>query len=143
MHNLGGDWREDFALARAWAHYKREHDPPHLHPNDSSERMAAAFSSPVAEWRASGWIWHDRRHALAEHDKRRCSRVVPFSEYLAMTDADCKLAEFLVADAERRAELRRLSAMTMQSCSEEDPEVGALIEAHARDKAAQGRYANP
>ena len=23
------------------------------------------------------------------------------------------------------------------------PEVGALIEAHARDKAAQGRYANP
>lgn len=53
-------------LDAAWDHYKAHNDPPHLHPNDSSERMAAAFLCPVAEWRAAAWAWHDHRHRMID-----------------------------------------------------------------------------
>lgn len=126
MHNLGGGWREDFALARAWAHYKREHDPPGftvrgfrfgagwvadvavgIKPTAESTLVlvddnGAVFVDACAA-RVYAWAWHDRRHALAERDRAlRPHLPESITGYLAMSDDDCKLAEAIIADDERR-----------------------------------------
>ena len=84
----------------AWAYYKKDNDPPHLHPNDGSERMAAAFSSPVAEWRAAAWRWHDRRHALAG----RLTLQDAWPRCLRWTDAECDQVDRWIADGEETPE---------------------------------------
>ena len=86
------------ALDAAWSHCKAHNDPPHLHPNDGSERMAAAFFSPVAEWRAAAWAWHDRRRALAvdiseQIGADRFAAPVLLDEMIKWTDAECDEVE--------------------------------------------------
>ena len=80
--------------------YKAERDPPHLHPNDGSERMAAAFSSAVAEWRAAAWGWHDRRHALAG----RLTLQDAWPRCLRWTDAECDQVDRWIANGEETPE---------------------------------------
>lgn len=91
---------DDGALAAAWAHYKTHNDPPRLHPNDSSERMAAAFACPVAEWRAAAWAWHDRRHALAA----RLTLQDAWPRCLRWTDSECDQVDRWIAGGEETPE---------------------------------------
>ena len=162
-HHLGGDWRKDVALVKAWSHYKREHDPPGMMveevESEAPEIDGWGFTVGNQQWsadwnkveaRAAAWTWHDRRHTLAERDKALHPNVkAAFADYLAMSDADCDLAEKILTNDERRAAARggccvgnatALAALDRAITRLE--EVGALIEAHARDKAAQGRYAD-
>ena len=114
------------ALAAAWAHYKREHDPPGftvrgfrfgagwvadvavgIKPTAESTLVlvddnGAVFVDACAA-RVYAWAWHDRRHALAERDRAlRPHLPESITGYLAMSDDDCKLAEAIIADDERR-----------------------------------------
>ena len=164
MHNLGGDWREDFALARAWAHYKREHDPPGftvrgfrfgagwvadvavgIKPTAESTLVlvddnGAVFVDACAA-RVYAWAWHDRRHALSLRDEARLGfPIFTMAGYLALTDAQVEHAEAnAIGHGPAPEPIDYAADLALLG---EDPEVGALIEAHARDKAAQGRYAD-
>lgn len=114
------------ALAAAWSHYKREHDPPGftvrgfrfgagwvadvavgIKPTAESTLVlvddnGAVFVDACAA-RVYAWAWHDRRHALAERDRAlRPHLPESITGYLAMSDDDCKLAEAIIADDERR-----------------------------------------
>ena len=130
-----GEWdNEDVATAAAWAHYKREHDPPGvltfgpLGPNQSwlwtllsGASHAESWAGDQAQARAAAWAWHDRRLALAERD----GNILLWSAYLSMTDDEVTFAE---------------ANPPVIIARDEDPEVGALSDAHARDKAAMERH---
>lgn len=157
--------RAALGIAAAWTDYKLHNDPPHLHPNDSSERMAAAFLCSVAEWRAAAWAWHDRRHALAA---RLPINADAWPRCLRWTDKECDQVDRWIADGEETAEplwslpsggaaivwpdntpaagdisaavRRDLNAAILRDAPTEDPEVGALNEEALRDAQADVRH---
>lgn len=109
-------WAE--ALAATWADYKAHNDPPGLDVAETNDDDADGWGFTVgnavwsADWdeaeaRAAAWTWHDRRHTLAERDKALHPNVkAAFADYLAMSDADCDLAEKILTNDERRAAAR-------------------------------------
>ena len=183
-HHLGGDWRKDVALVKAWSHYKREHDPPGMMVEEVESVRAAILllGLPIAmldeleapeidgwgftignqqwsaDWnkveaRAAAWAWHDRRLALAARLARGFTIVTGpttsafvqvWPGCLAWTDeqaaeVECHMQAENDAANQGRDSGSRWPAVLPQPY---DSEGGALIEAHARDKAAQERYAD-
>ena len=153
-HHLGGDWRKDVALVKAWSHYKREHDPPGMMveevESEAPEIDGWGFTVGNQQWsadwnkveaRAAAWAWHDRRLALSLRDEARLGfPIFTMAGYLALTDAQVEHAEAnAIGHGPAPEPIDYAADLALLG---EDPEVGALIEAHARDKAAQERYAD-
>lgn len=99
MQNLGHGWRLDVAEARAWAHYKAEHDPPGL---TVQSFRARALGLPDPKARATAWAWHDRRLAIVvDVDEQTCGGGKDLAAWLtkalAWTDAECAEIESYAA----------------------------------------------
>lgn len=147
LHNLGGDWREDVALSRAWAHYKAANDPPGMWTDWEADDKHFAPDGP-GEWsfgtyapdgrsmieslgendrdnrcyvRAKAWAWHDRRHALAARLEGEGVQLDMWPAALAWTDDECdecgRWPGMRATPDDFPAVLRRLAA--------NDPEIGS------------------
>ena len=121
MHNLGGDWREDFALARAWAQYKREHDPPGMRtrpwggggwavcyrlgveqvpgPRSVIVQDDGSMWASETDARAAAWAWYDRRLAIAAGFDALGSDPWPWPECLSWSDKQASTAELHLGSA--------------------------------------------
>ncbi len=109
------------ALAAAWSHYKREHDPPGVEvfvwpkekASDPPTAWCAALRGKVhfaafegdkgeAEARAAAWAWHDRRRAIVlDIDDQTCSGGKHIGAWMAIalawTDDECAEVEAYAA----------------------------------------------